>query len=53
MRECAGLRSGSVTVSGGVATWTPEDAADDLLRRADDALYAAKRDGGDAVGWIE
>ena len=53
VRECAGLRDGSVTVSAGVASWTPKDAADDLLRRADDALYAAKRSGGDAVGGAE
>jgi diguanylate cyclase (GGDEF)-like protein/PAS domain S-box-containing protein len=49
VRESAGLRQGSVTVSAGVAAWKPDEAADDLLRRADDALYAAKRDGGDAV----
>ena len=49
----AGLRRtprGSVTVSGGVACWTPGDAADDLLRRADEALYVAKRSGGDDRG---
>lgn len=53
VRESAELRRGSVTVSGGVASWTPEDAAGDLLRRADDALYAAKHSGGDAVGGAE
>jgi diguanylate cyclase (GGDEF)-like protein/PAS domain S-box-containing protein len=50
VRKSAGLHRGGVTVSGGVSAWRPEDAADDLLRRADDALYAAKHDGGDAVG---
>ena len=53
VRESAGLRREHVTVSGGVAAWTPDDAADDLLRRADEALYAAKRGGGDAVGSVE
>ena len=50
VRESAGLRRGGVTVSGGVASWTAQDVPDDLLRRADDALYAAKHSGGDAVG---
>jgi two-component system cell cycle response regulator len=38
-----------VTVSLGVATWEPEEATDLLLRRADDALYAAKAAGRDRV----
>ncbi len=37
-----------VTVSAGVATWDGE-ASDDLLQRADDALYAAKDAGRDRV----
>ena len=37
-----------VTVSVGVATWDGE-ASDDLLQRADDALYAAKDAGRDRV----
>ena len=36
-----------VTVSLGVATWEPEEPPELLLRRADEALYAAKRDGRD------
>jgi|tagenome__1003787_1003787.scaffolds.fasta_scaffold20958456_3 two-component system cell cycle response regulator len=45
-RPVAGLR---VTVSAGVATWAPGESPDDLLRRADAALYAAKRGGRDQV----
>jgi diguanylate cyclase (GGDEF)-like protein len=44
------LPSGKVTVSSGVATF-PEDAdnAEDLIERADKALYAAKRSGRNLV----
>ena len=45
-RPVAGLR---VTVSAGCATWSPDESPDDLLRRADDALYVAKRGGRDQV----
>jgi two-component system cell cycle response regulator len=45
-RPVAGLR---VTVSAGCATWVPGESPDDLLRRADAALYAAKRGGRDQV----
>jgi diguanylate cyclase (GGDEF)-like protein/PAS domain S-box-containing protein len=48
-RSSATLAQRGVTVSGGVAAWTPDEPSDGLLRRADEALYAAKRDGGDAV----
>jgi len=49
------LRAGAVTepqrvtVSIGVAALLPGESADDLLRRADDALYAAKNAGRDQV----
>jgi diguanylate cyclase (GGDEF)-like protein len=47
--EVAGI--GQITASLGVAV-LPADAADadDLLRKADSALYAAKKQGGDCVG---
>jgi two-component system, cell cycle response regulator len=45
-RPLSGLR---VTVSAGVATWTEGETPDDVLRRADNALYAAKRGGRDQV----
>ena len=37
--------AGEITVSIGIAQAEPGSDADDLLRRADDALYRAKRDG--------
>ncbi len=42
-----------VTASMGVSTWQgPNDGPDALLRRADEALYVAKRSGRDcAVAW--
>ena len=48
-RSCEALEQRGVTVSGGGAQWTPDELPDDLLRRADEALYAAKHSGGDAV----
>ena len=45
-RPVAGLH---VTVSAGCATWAPDESPDDLLRRADAALYVAKRGGRDQV----
>jgi len=49
VRDSKTLKLRGVTVSGGGAQWTPDELPDDLLRRADEALYAAKRGGGDAV----
>ena len=49
VRSCAALKQHGVTVSGGAAAWSSDELPDDLLRRADDALYAAKRGGGDSV----
>jgi two-component system cell cycle response regulator len=45
-RPVAGL---PVTVSAGCATWLPGESIDDVLRRADGALYDAKRAGRDQV----
>jgi diguanylate cyclase (GGDEF)-like protein len=38
-----------IAVSIGVAVYAPEDSADSMLARADDALYAAKHDGRNRV----
>jgi two-component system cell cycle response regulator len=53
-RSIGSLRFGhdgkiAVTSSFGVAEWEPQDSADQLLRRADVALYEAKRSGRDRV----
>ncbi|QHT56209.1 diguanylate cyclase [Cellulomonas sp. H30R-01] len=53
--RCAGLRVPSgrapvrLTLSAGVATLAPGGTADDMLRAADDAMYAAKDAGRDQV----
>jgi two-component system cell cycle response regulator len=52
LRESVGSRPVAglcVTVSAGCATWRPGESPDDILRRADGALYAAKRAGRDSV----
>jgi diguanylate cyclase (GGDEF)-like protein/PAS domain S-box-containing protein len=49
VRSCAVLEQRGVTVSGGAAAWSPDELPDDLLRRADEALYAAKHGGGNSV----
>lgn len=45
----SGLRRGQVSVSVGVAQSESEDAPGDLLRRADNELYTAKRNGRNRV----
>ena len=40
---------GAVTSSFGVAEWAPDESLDQCLKRADDALYAAKAAGRNAV----
>ena len=49
VRACPPLERCGVTVSCGIAAWAHDERADDLLRRADDGLYAAKREGGDSA----
>ncbi|MEI7895220.1 MAG: GGDEF domain-containing protein, partial [Myxococcales bacterium] len=44
-----GGRTLRVTASIGVATFSVDDSVEDLLRRADDAMYAAKRGGRNRV----
>jgi diguanylate cyclase (GGDEF)-like protein len=48
-RSFARLRDPAVTASFGVAECMEEESAEDLLRRADHALYEAKRRGRDCV----
>jgi diguanylate cyclase (GGDEF)-like protein len=38
-----------ITVSAGLAEWRPDESADALLRRADQALYRAKASGRDSA----
>jgi diguanylate cyclase (GGDEF)-like protein len=38
-----------ITVSTGISQCTPGDTVDDLIKRADDALYMAKNDGKNAI----
>jgi diguanylate cyclase (GGDEF)-like protein len=42
LRECTPV---PYTCSAGVASWNGEESAGELMHRADEALYAAKRDG--------
>jgi diguanylate cyclase (GGDEF)-like protein/PAS domain S-box-containing protein len=39
----------AITCSTGIARWDRDEAADDLMHRADEALYRAKREGRDRV----
>jgi len=49
VRSCADLAERGVTISAGVAAWNPGELPNDLMKRADEALYVAKRGGGDSV----
>lgn len=45
----APVRTRTVTISGGVARWRRGETAAELLKRADDALYAAKQNGRNRI----
>jgi diguanylate cyclase (GGDEF)-like protein len=49
LRRLAGLTPRGQTCSGGAAEWDGIEAPDALMRRADDALYAAKRAGRNRI----
>jgi diguanylate cyclase len=49
MKRSSGERLGRVTVSIGVAVLRPNDSAQSLIERADNCLYAAKRNGRNRV----
>ena len=49
VRRLAGATPGGQTCSGGIAEWNGVEAPSALLRRADGALYAAKRAGRNRV----
>jgi two-component system, cell cycle response regulator len=44
-----GAASRMVTVSQGIVQWNRMDSMDVLIRKADDALYQAKKDGGNQI----
>jgi len=41
-----------VTISGGVTAYRPEESVDDLVKRADDALYLAKAKGRNRIEYL-
>ncbi|MWV46300.1 diguanylate cyclase [Paenibacillus sp. HJL G12] len=45
-------KTGSITVSIGIATFTPEDTGVTLLQKADQAMYASKKNGRNQVTHI-
>jgi diguanylate cyclase len=49
MKRSSGERLGRVTISIGVALLRPNDSAQSLIERADNCLYAAKRNGRNRV----
>ena len=49
MKRSTGEHLGRVTISVGVATLRPDDTPQTLIERADDCLYAAKRNGRNQV----
>ena len=49
MKRSSGERLGRVTISIGVALLRPDDTPQSLIERADECLYAAKRNGRNRV----
>jgi diguanylate cyclase len=49
MKRSSGERLGRVTISIGVALLRPTDTPQSLIERADECLYAAKRNGRNRV----
>ena len=49
MERLRGVIPEEETCSAGVACWDSRESAESLVNRADDALYAAKREGRDRV----
>jgi len=49
VKRSTGENLGRITISLGIATWRPGDQPSDIITRADNALYAAKRGGRNAV----
>ena len=49
VRKGSGKEVGEITLSLGVASYRPGEPIADLIRRADEALYIAKKDGRNRV----